>query len=97
LDKETITGCIIKESYWLSYNLRTWIVWKRFSRYIDNGQVEIENNLIGNSIRPVALGRKNYMFAGSHEEAQQAAIIYSFLGNCIINDVEPLGWLKDVL
>jgi len=72
-------------------------LWNRLTRYIDNGQVEIDNNLIENSIRPVALGRKNYMFAGSHEAAQQAAMIYSFLGTCKINDVEPLGWLKGVL
>jgi transposase len=78
----------------ISYTLK---LWPRLTRYIANGQVEIDNNLIENSIRGVALGRKNYMFAGSHEAAQQAAMIYSFLGTCKINDVEPLGWLKDVL
>ena len=72
-------------------------LWNRLTRYIENGQVEIDNNLIENSIRPVALGRKNYLFAGSHEAAQQAAMIYSFLGTCKINKVEPLSWLKDVL
>jgi transposase len=72
-------------------------LWNRLTRYIDNGQVEIDNNLIENSIRPVALGRKNYLFARSHEAAQQAAMIYSFLGTCKINNVEPLSWLKDVL
>lgn len=72
-------------------------LWNRLTRYIDNGQVEIDNNLIENSIRPVALGRKNYMFAGSHEAAQQAAMIYTFLGTCKINNVEPFGWMKDVL
>lgn len=72
-------------------------LWNRLTRYIENGQVEIDNNLIENSIRPVALGRKNYLFAGSHEAAQQAAMIYSFLGTCKINNVEPLSWLKDVL
>ena len=72
-------------------------LWNRLTRFIDNGQVEIDNNLIENSIRPVALGRKNYLFAGSHEAAQQAAMIYSFLGTCKINNVEPLAWLKDVL
>jgi transposase len=72
-------------------------LWNRLTRYIENGQVEIDNNLIENSIRPVALGRKNYLFAGSHEAAQHAAMIYSFLGTCKINNVEPLGWLKDVL
>jgi transposase len=72
-------------------------LWNRLTRYIDNGQVEIDNNLIENSIRPVALGRKNYMFAGSHEAAKHAAMIYSFLGTCKINNVEPYQWLKSVL
>jgi transposase len=72
-------------------------LWNRLTRYVQNGQVEIDNNLIENSIRPVALGRKNYLFAGSHEAAQQAALIYSFLGTCKINNVEPFGWLRDVL
>jgi transposase len=72
-------------------------LWNRLTRYIDNGQVEIDNNLIENSIRPVALGRKNYLFAGSHEAAQQAAMIYSFLGTCKINNVEPFEWLKTTL
>jgi transposase len=72
-------------------------LWTRLTRYVDNGQVEIDNNLIENSIRPVAIGRKNYMFAGSHEAAQQAAMIYSFLGTCKINNVEPYQWLKNTL
>jgi len=72
-------------------------LWNRLTRYIENGQVEIDNNLIENSIRPVAIGRKNYLFAGSHEAAQQAAMIYSFLGTCKINNIEPYGWLKNTL
>jgi len=72
-------------------------LWNRLTRYIENGQVEIDNNLIENSIRPVALGRKNYLFAGSHEAAQHAAMIYSFLGTCKINNVEPCSWLKETL
>lgn len=72
-------------------------LWPRLSRFVQNGLVEIDNNLIENSIRPVALGRKNYLFAGSHEAAQQAAMIYSFLGTCKINNIEPYSWLKDTL
>ena len=72
-------------------------LWNRLTRYIENGQVEIDNNLIENSIRPVALGRKNYLFAGSHEAAHHAAMIYSFLGTCKINNVEPYSWLKETL
>jgi hypothetical protein len=66
-------------------------------RYIEDGRYEIDNNLIENSIRPVALGRKNYLFAGSHEAAQYAAMMYSFMGTCKINNVEPFAWLRQVL
>jgi transposase len=55
------------------------------------------NNLIENSIRPIALGRKNYLFSGSHAAAQQAAMLYSFLGSCQRNQVQPHQWLSDVL
>jgi transposase len=71
--------------------------WERLKRYINDGRYEIDNNPIENSIRPVALGRKNYLFAGSHEAAKSAAMIYSFLGTCKINDVNPADWLTDVL
>jgi transposase len=72
-------------------------LWPRLQRYIENGQWEIDNNLVENSIRPVALGRKNYLFAGSHEGAKRAAMIYSFLGTCRKNNVEPFTWLRDTL
>ncbi len=67
------------------------------SENLDDGRYEIDNNLIENSIRPVALGRKNYLFAGSHEGTQRAAIMYSFLGTCKINNIEPFEWLSTVL
>ena len=57
-------------------------LWKRLVRYVDDGRCEIDNNLIENSIRPIAIGRKNYLFAGSHEAAQRAAMIYSFMATC---------------
>ena len=78
----------------LAYSLK---LWKRLIRYIDDGCWEIDNNGVENSIRPVALGRKNYMFSGSHEAARYAAMMYSFLGTCKINNVEPFSWLRDVL
>jgi len=71
--------------------------WDRLKRYIDDGRYEIDNNLIENSIRPVALGRKNFLFAGSHEAAQRAAMIYSFLGTCKINNKNPSDWFNDIL
>ena len=75
----------------------TYNLWPRLVRYIDDGRFQIDNNLIENTIRPVALGRKNYMFAGSHDAAQNAAIIYSLLATCKLNNVEPFKWLKEIL
>jgi len=72
-------------------------MWHRIERYLDDGRYEIDNNWVENSIRPVALGRKNYLFAGSHDAAQRAAMIYSLLATCKKNDVEPSAWLTDVL
>jgi transposase len=75
----------------------TLTLWPRLIRYIDQGRFYIDNNLIENSIRPVALGRKNYLFAGSHEAAQQAAVIYSLVGTCKINNIEPFAYLTKIL
>jgi transposase len=62
-----------------------------------NGRIDLDNNLIENSIRPLALGRKNYLFAGSHRAAQRAALMYSFFASCHKLDVNPREWLTDVL
>lgn len=70
--------------------------WHKLIRYIDDGQYEIDNNLIENAIRPLAIGRKNYLFAGSNTAAQKAAIMYSLFASCKINDVNPFEWLTDV-
>jgi len=78
----------------ISYTLN---LWKRLKVYLTDAKILIDNNLIENTIRPVALGRKNYLFAGSHEAAQRAAMIYSFLGTCKLNNVEPFTWLKETL
>ena len=71
--------------------------WPRMVRYLEDGRIEIDNNRIENQIRPVALGRKNYLFCGSHEGARRAAMIYSLLGTCKMNGVEPFAWLREVL
>lgn len=78
----------------IAYTLK---LWPRLIRYADDGRCEIDNNLIENAIRPVALGRKNYLFAGSHEGAERAAMMYSFMGCCKMNQVEPFAWLRDTL
>ena len=69
----------------------------RLGAYLDDGRIEIDNNLIENKIRPLALGRKNYLFAGSRQGAQRAAMLYSFFGSCREAGVNEREWLHDVL
>ena len=71
--------------------------WDKLMNYLKDGSLEIDNNLAENSIRPIALGRKNYLFAGSHRGAERAAMFYSFFGTCKKNNVNPFDWLKRVL
>ena len=65
--------------------------------YATNPKLNIDNNPVENSIRPVAVGRKNYLFAGSHAAAQRAAMFYSLLATCKNYQVNPYNWLHDVL
>ena len=71
--------------------------WDNLTNYLHDGSLEIDNNLAENAIRPIALGRKNYLFAGSQRGAERAAMFYSFFGTCKKNDVNPFEWLKKVL
>jgi transposase len=74
----------------------TYDLYPRLVRYVIDGRYKIDNNGAENGIRPLALGRKNYMFCGNHEAAKRTAIIYSLLGTCKINNVNPTEWLTDV-
>lgn len=65
--------------------------------YALHADLQIDNNLIENAIRPVALGRKNWLFAGTHDSAQNAAMIYSLFATCKKHNVNPHDWLVDVL
>ncbi len=71
--------------------------WDALSAYLYDGTLEIDNNLIENAIRPVALGRKNYLFAGSHEAARRGGMIYSFFAICKKHEINPYEWLIYVL
>jgi transposase len=75
----------------------TYSLFQRLSRYHLDGRYQIDNNLVENAIRPLALGRKNYLFCGNHDAAENAAIMYSLLGCCKSCDVNPREWLQDVL
>jgi transposase len=78
----------------IGYSLKRW---DKLSLYTTDARLQIDNNLVENAIRPVAIGRKNYLFAGSHDGARRAAMLYSFLGTCKINNVNPFEWLTDIL
>lgn len=71
--------------------------WNKLSLYATNDILHIDNNPVENSIRPVAVGRKNYLFAGSHAAAQRAAMFYSLLATCKNHQINPYNWLHDVL
>lgn len=70
--------------------------WVGLSAYTLHGQMEIDNNLIENAVRPLAIGRKNYLFAGSHEAAEMTAMMYSFMASCKRNNINEFEWFKDV-
>ena len=71
--------------------------WKKLSRVLESGKLEMDNNRIENKIRPLALGRKNYLFAGNHKGGQNIAMMYSFFATCKEHQVNPYEWLKEVL
>ena len=70
--------------------------WELLNNYLLDGMLEIDNNLVENLIRPVALGRKNYLFAGSHKAAKRAGMVYSFFAMCKKENVNPQQWLNYV-
>lgn len=78
----------------IDYSLKRW---DRLTLYAGTHLLDPDNNRVENAIRPVAVGRKNYLFAGSHEAAQRSAMLYSLLGTCKNNGMNPYEWLTDVL
>jgi transposase len=70
--------------------------WDELGHYMYDGGLQIDNNLVENQIRAIALGRKNFLFAGSHEGARRAAAMYTFMAQCKKNNINPHQWLKNV-
>lgn len=71
--------------------------WEGLTRFIDDGRIELDNNAVERSIRPITLNRKNALFAGSDGGAEHWAIIASLVETCKLNDVDPLAYLTDAL
>lgn len=89
---EVLPGSAIANA--IDYSLRRWTA---LTRYVDDGMAAMDNNHIENLIRPVALGRKNWLFAGSLRAGQRAAAIMSLIQSAVLNGHDPHAWLKDVL
>ena len=66
-------------------------------RCLEDGRLLLDNNLAENAIRPIALGRKNYLFCGNHEAAVNMSVICSLLATCKAHDVNPRDYLKDII
>ena len=78
----------------IGYALNQWPLLKRF---LEHGEVEIDNNLVENAIRPTAIGKKNWLFFGSEEAGRRNAVIFTLIANCRMHGVEPFAYLKDLL
>ena len=71
--------------------------WEGLTRFIDDGRIELDNNAVERSIRPIALNRKNALFAGSDGGAEHWAVVASLIETCKLNEVDPLAYMTDVL
>jgi transposase len=71
--------------------------WEALCCYLEDGRVELDTNTVERAIRPIALGRKNHLFAGSDGGADRWAIVCSLITTAKLNDREPYAYLKDVL
>ncbi len=71
--------------------------WEALTRYAEDGGLEIDNNAAERALRAVALGRKNYLFAGSDRGGERAATLYSLIGTAKLNNLDPESYLRDVL
>jgi len=78
----------------ITYSLNQW---EALNRYVDDPILDIDNNLSERTLRMVVIGRKNYMFAGSEAGAARAAIIYSLVASCKLNEIDPFRYFRNVL
>ena len=78
----------------MDYSLKRWAA---LSRYATNGCLPIDNNPVENAIRPIAIGKKNWLFVGSERAGKRAAAIQSLLATAKLNGLDPAAWLRDTL
>jgi len=70
--------------------------WEALNRFVDDGVLEIDNNILENSIRPSALGKRNWLFIGHPEAGERSAVIYTLLGSSRRHGINPFDYLKDL-
>lgn len=78
----------------MDYSLKRWAA---FTRFLDDGRICLSNNAAERAVRGIAVGRRNWTFCGSDAGGQRAAVIYTLIETCKLNDVDPRAWLADVL
>ena len=78
----------------MDYMLRRW---ELFARFLDDGRICLTNNAAERALRPLCLGRRSWLFAGSDRGGVRAAVMYTLIGTAKLNDVDPQAWLADVL
>ena len=78
----------------IDYSLKRWTA---LSRYATHGRLPIDNNPVENTIRPIAIGKKNWLFAGSERAGKRAAAIQTLLGTAKLNGLDPAAWLRNTL
>ena len=78
----------------IDYSLKRWVA---LARFLDDGRLCMTNNAAERELRAVAIGRRNWTFAGSDEGGRRAAVLYTLIATAKLNDVDPQAWLADVL
>jgi transposase len=71
--------------------------WRTLAVYLNDGRVEIDNNLVENAIRPTAIGKKNWLFVGEAQAGERSAIIYTVIESCRRRGLDPYAYLCEVL
>ena len=95
-----MTGfCVGLSGIWQNWCVCDYLLrrWESFTRYAETGDLPIDNNPVENAIRPIALGKKNWLFSGSERAGKRAAAIQSLLATAKLNGIEPTAWLKSAL
>ena len=75
----------------------TYSLLPRLSQYVNDGRYKIDDNLVENAIRPLAISRKNFLFCGNHDAAIRASIVFSLIGSCKALGINPREWMEDIL